>query len=169
MNIKGYACHFNKRNANGEIVTPDSFKQTLSYYKNHDIKVPINYNHNSDMIIGHVEHFYTANDGLYIDATLNEEVDTVKNFVLPLVKDGTLKCFSTEGYIKKSDIERVNHNTYIAHNFDLRAIAVVNLPADIDAQFVTNSFHDDNISVFNAFPDDESMVKNTIRRAFYVV
>lgn len=168
MNIRGYACHFNKRNSNGEIVNADSFTNTLKYYKDNGIKVPINYNHNSDMIIGHIERFYTATDGLYIDAVLNEDIDDVKNFVMPLVKDGTLSCFSTEGYIPRKDIERINDNTYLAKTFDLRAVAVVNLPADIEAKFVFNSNHD-NMSCFNAYENNTETVKNTLNKMYLIV
>lgn len=170
MNIRGYICHFNRRNSNGEIVTADSFTDCLAYYKEHEIKIPINYNHQSDMIIGHIETVYTASDGLFVDAVLNEDVDTVRNFVLPLIKDGTLDRFSTEGYIMKDQIERIDKNTYLAKKFDLRAVAIVNLPADIEAKFVFNSANPD-YSVFNSYDENKPLKQpeNSLNRAYYIV
>lgn len=154
MIIKGYACHFNRRNSNGEIVTPSSFDVSLKYYSDNNLAVPINYNHISDMILGKVLRFVKDSSGLFIEADINDEVDSVKNFVKPLVKDGTLNRFSTEGVIKREDIEQVSKDTYIAKNFELRAIAIVPMPADIDAVFSTNSKK--GLHYFNAF--DNSLI-----------
>lgn len=166
MIIKGYACHWNKANANGEIVIPESFDKVLQRAKENNLSIPINYNHQEGMILGRVLDFYKDQNGLYITAELNEDVDLVKNMVMPLIKDGTLDRFSTEGYIQKNDIQRVDKKTYIAKNFELTAVAIVPLPADLDAVFTQNSVH-----CFNAF-DVETEVKECkplFNKSLYII
>jgi HK97 family phage prohead protease len=138
MIVKGYACHWNVANGNGEIVLPTSFDESLEFYKSNDLKIPINYNHIENCILGHITNIYKDSIGLYIVAELNEDVDLVKNQVAPLIKDGTLDRFSTEGFISRQDIERVDNKTYIAKKFDLKAVAIVPLPADINAKLSIN-------------------------------
>ena len=151
MIVKGYACHFNQRNANGEIVTAQSFTDTLKYHSENKIAIPINYNHNADMILGHVTDYQLLPDGLFIVAELNDDVDTVKNFVAPLVKDGTLNRFSTEGLIKYADLERLSDDTYIAKVFELQAIAIVNNPADVGAVISYNGRRTEQTHFFDGF------------------
>lgn len=159
MKVEGYACHWNRRNANGEIVTPTSFDQSLEYYSTNNLAVPINFNHNENMILGKVTTFKKTDSGLYITADLNDEVDIVKNYVKPLVKDGTLNRFSTEGIINRKDTEKISDNTYIAKIFNLRAVAIVSNPADIDASFRSvNSINDSKIVYFDAFKEKNRML-----------
>lgn len=164
MIVKGYACHFNKRNGNGEIVLPTSFDEVIAFYKKNKLDIPINYFHNEDQILGHIIDIKKDSVGLYITAELNDEVDLVKNFVKPLIKDGTFNRFSTEGTINKKDIEKLSDGTYIAKKFNITAVAIVPLPADVDAIFTYNGKKNADKTYMNAFTDRVSNNK-----AIYVV
>lgn len=150
MIVRGYACHFNKKNANGEIVLPTSFDEALEFYRNNNTFIPINYNHNEDMVLGHITDINKDEEGLYISAELNDDIDIVKNYIKPLIKDGTFNRFSTEGVINKKDIEKLSNGTYIAKHFNITAVAIVPHPADIDAIFTYNS-NKNTISIFDGF------------------
>jgi len=166
MIIKGYACHWNKANANGEIVTPESFDKVLARAKENNLSIPINYNHQEGLILGKILNFYKDSQGLFIEAELNDEVDLVKNMVAPLVKDGTLNRFSTEGYYQKNDKVRVDKNAYLLKNFELTAVAIVPLPADLDAVFSHNNIH-----VFNAYDEEVEKVecKGLFNKSLYII
>lgn len=164
MIVSGYACHFNKRNDNGEIVLPTSFNKTLKYHEENNLSIPINFNHNENLLLGKVESYQIMPSGLFITASLNDEVDTVKNFVKPLVKDGTLNRFSTEGLIKYEDLERISNDTYIAKEYELKAVAIVAHPADLDAFFSFNSLHGQQLHYFNAFE-----AKKKFNKALYII
>lgn len=169
MKIKGYACHYNKVNRNGEIVDEKSFAEFLNQRRTTGIKTPINYNHNDDLIIGAVENFYSDKSGLFIVADIYEDIDIVKKQVLPLINNGVIDRFSTEGFILREDIKRIDKNTYYAKNFDLTAVAVVNNPADLEAKFSTNKFNQ-NVTFFNAFPTIEQTIDNQIKtNRFYKI
>lgn len=162
MKIEGYACHFNKRNANGEIVTPKSFDAAIKYFEENNLKIPVNFNHNESMILGHITHIEKRIDGLYITAELNDDVDMVKNYIKPLIKDGTFDRFSTEGYIDLDKYESISEDTYIAKAFDLRAVAIVPNPADIDAIFTANGKHQKSVMFFDAFEKSKNRVLSVV-------
>ena len=149
MTIKGYACHWNKPNGNHEIVTPESFTKVLQEVQEGK-KIPINFNHNDDIILGSITNFYRDDVGLYIVANLNEEVSYVRDYVQPLIVDGTLDCFSTEGWIPRDMIYRNADNTYLAKEFNLTAVAIVTNPADTAARFTQNS---QNLHCFNGYEE----------------
>lgn len=165
MRITGYACHFNKRNKNGEIVTAKSFEKSLQRHIDEDIVIPINYNHQSDVILGKVVEYRFANDGLIITAELNDDVDVVKNYVAPLVKDGTFNRFSTEGYISRDTIEKVSDDTYIANEFDLTAVAIVVNPADTDAYFIVNSVRGEGVHCLDVYQP----MTPKVNKALYII
>lgn len=170
MDIRGYACHWHRANANRERVTMNSFDEAIRRNKENNIYTPINYNHNSDVILGHITNFYKDSEGLFITATLNDDIDVVKNYVKPLIIDGTLNRFSTEGYILNKDITKLDDGTYVAKNFDLRAVAIVPLPADIGAVFTYNSIKDESLHIFNAFDTpNEDVVKKVVKNRYLYI
>lgn len=164
MIVKGYACHYNKPNLNRQIVDENSFVKALKERKESNLATPINYCHDSNDMIGKVLNFYSDSEGLFIEAELIDEMDTVKNKVLPLIKNGVIDSFSTEGYISKSDIEKRPNNAYYINNFDLTAIAVVNNPADRGAKFITNGK-----TCFDAFETNEEVNKPDKNRYIAII
>lgn len=140
MIIKGYACHWDKPNENKEIVRPESFDTTFENLKD-GVKIPVNWNHDDNIVLGHVENFVVDKVGLFITVELNEEVEYVSNFILPLIKGGTLDRFSTQGWIPKNKIYKNPDGTYLAGEFNLTAVAIVTNPADRDAKFSENSLN----------------------------
>lgn len=163
MKVKGYACHYNKPNANGQIVDEKSFEAVLKARKADGVNIPINYQHNSPVMIGKINNFYSDSEGLFIEGEIFDDMAIVKEFVSPLIKNGVIERFSTEGYIRKADMERRENNTYYARNFELTAVAVVNLPADKDAVMSYNSAR------FDAFEEEEEPKKEKKSSAFLII
>ena len=155
MKIEGFICHFYKANKNGEIVTPESFARALADYKEKGLYPALTYNHEKGNVIGKIQDIIVKADGLYMIAELNEEVKEVQDRILPLVKDGTLKCFSTEGYVAQSSIENYEDGTYLAKDFYLTAVSIVPVPADFDSQFTINGINIDPYHIIYVDVADE--------------
>lgn len=130
VKIEGYACHFDIVNKNGEVVHKNSFTDCLAEFQQEKRMPVMNFNHNSDMIIGGWDAFEIRNDGLFAKGHLNKDVALVRDTVLPLIKSGDIKGLSTEGYTKWKDVEQLENGVLRLNRFMLMGIALVALPAD---------------------------------------
>lgn len=132
--IEGYAAHWNTPNKNGEIVDKDSFSYWLNELENGGQKPCMNYQHESNNIIGGWDLLECDDKGLYVIGHINSAVKFCEERVIPLVKNGDLNCLSTEGFSDRNTNKVTENGIYIT-NFILTAIALVGLPADFDAKF----------------------------------
>lgn len=134
--IKGYACHFNTVNLNGEMVTPESFDKFGEILANSEKMPVLNYGHTMQ-VIGQWDHIYCDEKGLVAEGHLVNDIAFVRDNILPMIEDGMIYSLSTEGYVMFDDIEWFDDH-YVAKNFELTAIALVELPADMDATVMVN-------------------------------
>lgn len=139
--IDGYACMYNHKNLNNEIVTADSFKDFFDMYKAGKINPKLNYNHTSQYI-GGINEFHSTKDGLFINAYLNKDVSLVKDMLLPLILDGTISQFSTEGMVKDGYNGICEHEdgSYTVKSFILTDVAIVAHPAEWNATFTVKNY-----------------------------
>lgn len=142
--ISGSAAHFGTANLNGQIVDDKSFQNSIKLFNENVIIPALNWNHDNNALIGSVLDLYTTDSTLEVKAQLNKRIPLVSNMLLPLIEDGTIKSFSTEGYISLPECEDCGNNTYYTPNFSLRAIAIVSCPADSESRFkIQNYFYNE--------------------------
>lgn len=141
VNIEGYACHFNRVNLNSEIVDENSFVKFFNLYNTKKLIPIVNYNHDSNQIIGGIDEIISDSTGLYMSAHLNRGVKINDEMIIPNILAGTLNSLSTEGFIEDgyNGIEE-RADSYYVKNFILTAVAVVANPADWDAKFTLQNF-----------------------------
>lgn len=137
LRVSGYCCHFGKANHNGEVVVADSFSKWLEHLSESDMRLPLNYNHDSDRQIGGIDSLKADDKGLWMEAHINTEVAFVRDELLPLIKGGDLSYLSTEGFI--SNVKGNDDGSYTVGCFALTAVALVALPADFSAKPTINS------------------------------
>lgn len=142
LNIEGYICHFMKKNLNEEVVDKDSFNDFFEMYGEGKLTPVVNYNHDSNQIIGGVETIETREDGLYMKAFLNRDVKINSEMIIPNILAGTINGFSTEGFIKDgyNGIVELDNGGYYVKSFLLTSVAVTATPADWDAKFSLSNF-----------------------------
>ena len=152
MNVKGYAAHFGVANYNGELVKPHSFQKWAEDYKvlSEEVgySIPINLNHNGEKPIGKITSVAIDEVGVYITADISDTMIDRYN-LRPIITDGDMDAFSTEGYIDRDTMKINDDGTYTANGFYLVAVALVCNPADPNAIFKTNS-----IAAFGKYADD---------------
>lgn len=132
LNIEGYACHYNTRNHNYEVVTADSFTEFLNELSKDGLKPVFTYNHNSDIVIGGWDEFTSDDTGLYAKGHINTDVAFVRDNLLPLIEGGDLSHLSTEGWADGYWDEK--RDAFVCSQFMLTAISLVALPADFSAK-----------------------------------
>lgn len=132
LNIEGYACHYDTRNHNYEIVTADSFTEFLNELSKDGLKPVFTYNHNCDIVIGGWDEFSSDKDGLFVKGHINTDVAYVRDNLLPLIEGGDLNHLSTEGWADGYWDEK--REAYVCESFMLTAISLVALPADFKAK-----------------------------------
>lgn len=142
LNIEGYICHFNRENLNSEVVDLNSFDDFFEMYNEGKLKPIVNYNHDSNQIIGGVDTIETKENGLYMTAHLNRGVKINDDMIIPNILAGTINGFSTEGFIKDgyNGIVELENGGYYVKSFLLTAVAVTATPADWDAKFSLSNF-----------------------------
>lgn len=140
--VEGYACHYHTPNLNNEIVDASSFEKFFEMRKDGKISTKLNYQHNSDHLIGGVDDIVSLQDGLYITAHLNKGVKLCSETLIPNIIGGDLNAFSTEGFVLDgyNGIVENNDNTYYVKNFILTSVALVTTPADYNAKFSIKNF-----------------------------
>lgn len=142
LNLEGYCCHWYRPNLNSERVDKNSFNMFFEMYNEGKIKPYINFNHNSEQIIGGVDELTTDERGMYLKGHLNRGIKINDEMLIPNIVAGNISGFSTEGQIIDgyNGIDEKDDGTYYVRNFLLTAIAVTPTPADWDAKFSFNSF-----------------------------
>lgn len=141
LRIEGLGCHFGKPNLNGEIVDSSSFNDFFTMYNNGQLNPLLNYQHDQNQVIGTIDEITTTNEGLFFRASINKDVEICRTNLVPNIKNGVIRSFSTEGIIKNGydGIEQRENNTYFVRSFLLTGLAVVNLPADPKATFTVSN------------------------------
>lgn len=146
IEIEGYCCHYNKTNLNNERVDANSFKKFFEMYENGIVRPNLNYNHDSNKLIGGIDDIASMDEGLYMQAHLNKDVALVRDTIWPLIQSGDIDSVSTEGVIEngwKGIIENEDGSYYVK-DFILLGVALVANPADWDAKFTFKNFLDEN-------------------------
>lgn len=136
MKIEGYAAHFGKRNANNETVSRNAFERVLNDYKAIGQYPFINFDHDPTLRLGRITEMKTDDTGLYVVAEIADDI-IARYGLTPYITSGKVSSFSTEGYILDATTDDDNKG-YTAHDFDIVAVALVAMPADIDADFRIN-------------------------------
>ena len=132
LKIEGYACHYNTRNHNYEIVTADCFTEFLKEMQDSGLKPVFTYNHNRDIVIGGWDEFTSDDTGMFVKGHINTDVAYVRDNLLPLIEAGDLNHLSTEGWADGEwDSKR---DAFVCSKFMLTAISLVALPADFAAK-----------------------------------
>ena len=133
--IEGYACHYDKKNLNNQVVDGESFRTFFEMYKANQLNPRLNYNHTDD-VIGGIDELTPMSDGIWIKAHLNKMIPMVKDMIIPNVLAGDINSFSTEGYVKGGYNGIVElENGYYVKDFILTGVSVVSTPADAEATF----------------------------------
>lgn len=141
LKIEGYACHYNQKNLNGELVDENSYRAFFGLYNEGKLRPQFNWNH-TDMIIGGIDTIESKEKGLWITCHLNNDVAIVRDMIAPNVMAGDLDSFSTEecplnGY---DDIVRLENDGFYVKNAILRGVAIVSIPADWTAKFTVANY-----------------------------
>lgn len=134
--IKGYACHFGVANLNHEIVTKDSFDKGFEVMKRAGIMPTLNYMHTGE-IIGVTDLLKPDDKGLWLEGRIVKTA-FVRDTLIPLMDAGTMNCLSTEGFVTRWTTQEDSDN-YIADEFTLLRVSVVDIPADMSAIFSRNA------------------------------
>lgn len=141
LKIDGTAAHFGSPNLNGEIVDANSFSDFFDMYNGGKLNPALNYNHDSNMLIGGVDRVYIQDNTLCCSAHLNKNIAFCRDTLIPMIMSGDVKSYSTEGYVNYNDIVMRDDGTYYASNFLLTAVAIVSTPADYRSEFtIKNCF-----------------------------
>ena len=156
LNIDGYACHWNVRNLNDEIVDSNSFDKFFQMYEEGKLKPALNFNH-GELIIGGIDTIERRDEGLYISCHLNKDVRECRDTIIPNILANDISGFSTEGYVVDG-IDGVDFNddgSYYVRNFLLTAVAVVSTPADWDARFTVRNYLNENPNLLKTNKKEE--------------
>ena len=157
--IAGYAAHWYNENMNNERVNSASFDKFFTLMESGKIEPTINYNHDSNMVIGKIDALDRDDKGLYMLAHINKKIAFVRDTLWPLIEDGDMTGLSTEGFIESSqDIEWLNDDTYYVKSFILTSVAITPIPADGYARFSL-------VNVVNNLKPTDEEVKNEINKS----
>lgn len=142
INIIGYCCHYNTVNLNQERVDANSFRTFFDMKDKNQIRPLVNYNHDSNYIIGGIDELTSDNTGLLMKAHINRGVKICDDMIIPNILSGTLTDLSTEGYILNgyNGIVEYEDNTYYVKDFILTAVAVTPNGADYQAKFTLANY-----------------------------
>lgn len=136
--IEGYACHFDKKNLNEQIVNSKSFDKYFDLLNTNQIsKAIMNWEHNPDKQIGAIDNIQVEDEGLFINAHLNTEIPFVSDWLVPNIKANDLTGLSTEGFVY-GGVNGLIFNedgSYYIKDMILTAVALTNNPADVEARF----------------------------------
>lgn len=145
LTFSGYACHFNSENLNREIVDEKSFDMFFNMYHSNQLTPIVNYNHDSNWIIGGVNDIISDSTGLYLEAYLNKGVKINDEMLIPNILNNTISGLSTEGYIANGEngIVDKGNGAYYVKDFLLTAIAITPTPADPNAKFTLKNYIDE--------------------------
>lgn len=140
LRIKGYCCHFGKPNGNGEIVNKDSFDRWFNELKPTDVMPSINLMH-TDRIIGGIDVLRPDDTGLWMEGRICL-TPFVRDEIMPLIDNGFLVHLSTQGWVTRWH-EQLDEDTdryyFVADEYLLMGVALVDVPADLNAKFSSNA------------------------------
>lgn len=135
IHVKGYGCHFNTINKNGEMVTAESFRPFFKELEEGRHMPIFNYQHDQQKVIGCWEKITADETGLWCEGIIGRDVQLVKETIEPLMDMGALDSLSTEGWADCELRTDEDGNEYLfCTRFDLCGISLVALPADFDAR-----------------------------------
>ena len=141
IQIEGSAAHFGTPNLNGEIVDAASFDDFFALYQDGKLIPALNYNHDSNMLIGGVDEVAIHDDTLYVRAHINKNIAFCRDTLIPMVLASDVNSYSTEGFCDLNKVKENEDGTYYAGSFILTALAVVTTPADWQSEFtIKNHF-----------------------------
>lgn len=137
---KTKACHFDTPNMNREVVTKDSFDEMFKAMKNSNGIMPsMNWMH-TDAIIGTWTDLVPEGSGLTVSGYMAKNVWHVREVILPLLDAGVPLYLSTEGYVPWDSMEWDDEKgIYIAKQFDLIRISLVDVPADFEQKEIVRN------------------------------
>lgn len=163
LEIEGYACHWDKKNLNGEIVYRNSFDTFFTAYEKGSIRPVLNHEHDNSKVIGGIDELDRDETGLYIIAHLNKTIPYVNDWLAPNIMAGDIKNLSTEGFpVGGYDSIRVNEDkSYSVLDFMLTAVAIVNHPADTLADFSVRNY-------LNMKPTEEEVKEEVVKSKWYL-
>lgn len=143
IRIEGYCAHFNKVNLNNELVDESSFNDFFSLYNAGKLKPALNWNHDSNQIIGGIDKISKKENGLYMSARINKSIP-VCEMIVPNILKGDITGLSTEGFVKNGydGIVENEDGSYYVKDFILTAVAVTPTPADWNAKFCVKNYID---------------------------
>lgn len=130
--VEGYAMHFNTINKNGEMVLPGAFDQFFNELKQSGNMPAFTAFHKNDLIVGKWTNITADNKGLKVEGFLDLNIENVAKNIYPMFKIGSLNNLSTEGFIRKADIQEFDDH-YVVKNMTLTAISLVPIGADLEA------------------------------------
>lgn len=136
LRIKGYGSHHNVANLNRQITDAKSYDEFFRLYRENKIVPLLNYEHDPYTVIGTVDSVTCDDTGLYFECSVNKAVKICDEQIIPNIKAGVLKSFSTQGFVSYDDIvENEETGNYYCRNFILTDLAVVAHPADWQSEF----------------------------------
>ena len=134
--ITGYAALFNHKNLNNEVVFETSFDSSMQMIADGQLKPYLNYEHNPDKIIGGIDNVEKDKKGLIITSHLNRKIKWVDEWLCPLIENGDIKSYSTEGTVlSPDDIVENSDGSYTVKNFILLGCAITKTPAEWQSEF----------------------------------
>lgn len=135
--VSGKLTTFGVRNVNGYIFTRESYDKFVDdYYSKNNFNIPLNIKHiDSDFqhVAGYVKSMTKTTDGIVMTAFVPKWVYAY-NWIKNAIKDGVLQGFSNAGWVTDAIYDE-NEDTITVNEFALMHVALVEIPADVEAKF----------------------------------
>lgn len=132
--ITGFASTFGgEPDHHGDVIAEGAFVDTIKEVEAGNRSILLLYGHDTDQVIGVVDHLEETKAGLYIEATISST--TLGKDVSILIKDGVLNKFSIGFFLK--DYEYTNEGVLLIKDIDLFEVSVVPFPANDNAEILT--------------------------------
>lgn len=154
IEVKGMLTKFGETNVNGMLFDKSSYDKCVSeYFEKNDLNIPVDIQHVRDAqhLAGVARKFVKKQGGIEITAFIPKGV-YFYNLIKVLLDNGVLQGFSNYGYLTDWDWEEtVDANgkrgeTLTVKEFQLISASLVDVPADVNSKFVSNS------TSFEGFP-----------------
>lgn len=132
--VRGMLAHYDIPTSHGEVFKKGCFSNCIKFYKDENKKLPLNYIHFEDRVIGSFTELYEVEDGLFGVAKL-DDIPFVNDVVIEQLENKTLQNFSicgTSATNKDVYYDAVKDLLYF-NNAVLFETSLVPLGADIKA------------------------------------